>query len=105
MEAFIIFQIVIIAMLSFVVALVFNEQCKRFWLTVLLAAVVTGGVYTLGCVIYMMVITSEWLTYWHARAYGDIPRMFVLGFVIAVVPALLAVFWLRIAKSKKAAKS
>ena len=86
-------------------ALVFDTLCKRFWLTVLLAAVVTGGVYTLGCVIYMMVITSEWLTYWHARAYGDIPRMFVLGYVIAVVPALLAVLWLRIAKSKKAAKS
>jgi len=105
MDTFLVLQIVLITMLSIVAALVFNMLCKSFWLAALFAAVVTGGVYTLGCMIYMEVITPEGLSYWDARSFGDIPRMFVLGFVVAVAPALLAVHWLRIAKSKRVAKA
>lgn len=87
--------------LSIVAALAFNALCKRSWLAALSAAVVTGGVYTLACIIYMQAITLEGFAYWDARIFGDMPRMFVLGFAVALVPVSFVVLWLRIAKSKR----
>ncbi len=87
-------------MLSIVIALVFNTP-KRFWFAALLASVVTGGIYTLGCIIYMVIITPEGMSYWDARALGDMFRMFVFGFVIALAPTSLLLLWLRMTSSKR----
>ncbi|MFK5920820.1 MAG: hypothetical protein QM496_01465 [Verrucomicrobiota bacterium] len=95
MDTFVVLQIGQITMLAMVAALVFNALCKRFWLAALFAVVGAGGVYTLGCIIYMEVIIPEGLSYWANLSYRGILRMLVLGFVVAVVPALLVICGLR----------
>ncbi len=100
MDIFLVLQIVLITTLSIVVALAFLTLCKRFWLAALLTSVVTGGIYTLCCMIYMVAITPEGMSYWDARAFGDIPRMFVFGFVIALTPVSLVLLWRSMTRSK-----
>lgn len=105
-------QITIISILGIVAALVCNTRCKRLSLAALFAAVVAGVVYTLGsiifCIIYIKVkgLPTEGLSSWAIFNFRDIIlRMFVPGFVVAVVPVLLVTLWLRIAKSTRAAKA
>lgn len=104
-------QITAISILGIVAAFVCNTRCKRLSLAVLFAAVVAGVVFTFGsmffCMIYIKVkgFEPEGLSYWAIFSFRDIIlRMFVPGFAIALVPALVVVLWLRIANSKRIAK-
>lgn len=98
-----VYQIAIIILLSIVTAFLFNIRRKHLWTTVLFAALGTGGAYAIGCVIYLLIIAPEGVGYWNILGsflkFSGIWRMFVPGFVLALVPTFLTVFGLRIAKS------